>query len=150
MSKQIIENNFKPYREKEYKLYLLWRSLPPLRNLDLKSFSQTEIELLSIKSQKEFAARYSLSEDILSDWNKLTITIEYRIFDWKFWAQRLTKNIIGALYREGIIYGDAARVKLWMEIVEDWQGSAPSDTRQNHKEIDELRDKLKEFIELPD
>lgn len=77
------------------------------------------IEVLHIKNQREFAEVYGLHPDTLSDWNK-RIAVSAEMTDRKQWLQGLTGNVMWALYRGVLRHGDAARVRAWMEIVEDF------------------------------
>lgn len=117
--------NFKPLREREYRLYLMWKSLP----IDfikggrehLLSAGIDDEELLAladIKTQKEFAKEFGLNETTLVVWKKAPIPVEYRELDWRYWAKKLTPRVIGYLF-EGIkAEKDAGRIKLWLQSVD--------------------------------
>lgn len=118
----------KPYREREYDMYVLWKSLPTLlKGQKLETFGKLGIsdellvELLSIKSQTEFAKHFGIPEPTtLSDWNKRPDLVKQVEAARKSWSKKLTSNVMMGLYRKAVQEGDASRVKLWMQIVEGW------------------------------
>ena len=145
------DNNFKPIKEKEYRDFLLWQSLPSFlfkmdqERLDLMNLDEEILSLLDVKTQKEFAKKYGLEQGTLCDWKNNPIPEEYRDINWRVWAKRLTKNVVGALYRQALIDGDAARAKLWFQLIEDWKEGFEVD--QNiRSEIEGTRNKLKDIL----
>lgn len=80
--------------------------------------SQT-VELCSITTQADFAAKFNVMEPTLSRW-KREMREGNDFKDFKHSMRGLTKNVMGALYRKAMTDGDAARVKLWLQTVEDW------------------------------
>lgn len=119
-----------PSRDKEFKLYVLWKSLPPLLRSELiekpalwakTGFGDNPVinELLLIKNQGEFAKKFGLSPDTLTKWNGL---IEKRdmLSDFRKWAQQLTSNLLMSMYNKGIKYGDPYRVELWLKSIHQW------------------------------
>jgi len=77
------------------------------------------IELYGIRTQTEFAARFGIAEPTLSHWKReMQRNDDFR--DFRTQMQQLTKNVMGALYRKTLEEADAARVKLWLQVVEGW------------------------------
>ena len=79
---------FKPEKEKEYRLYLIWKSLPStFKKLGTKYLKELNIndeileELIDIKTQRDFARKYKLREKTLSDWNTVIPPDEYKELD---------------------------------------------------------------------
>lgn len=124
MSKQ-TEANYKPLREREYRLFLMWKSLPVdftrggREHLLSTGIDDEELLILAdIKTQKEFAAKFDLNETTLVKWKKAPVPVEYRELDWRYWAKKLTPRVIGYLF-EGIkAEKDAGRIKLWLQSVD--------------------------------
>lgn len=112
-------------RKREFELYVLWRSFPAgLRGQPeemLQKLGLTEMdgwELLRIRTQSEFAAKYGLSLDTLTSWN---VKIEaYQLREKrKEWMRNLFSNVVMALYRKALSEADAPRVRLFAELVEE-------------------------------
>lgn len=118
---------YKPIKETEFRLYVLWKSLPhevTPQMWEKLGVDDTEILKLSeSKTQRDFAARYDLSEDTLSDWNKAIrsgdIDKDLLLLDWRYWAKQSTSAVVSALLRNITKHGDAARVTAWMKYIED-------------------------------
>lgn len=94
------------------------------------------IELHSIKSQGEFATKFGVAEPTLSRW-KQEMEKGGDFEDFRMEMQRLTKNVMGALYRKTISDADAARVKLWLQVVEGWNETIHQDVRYKPYELSE-------------
>lgn len=117
--------DFRPYREREYRMFLIWKSLPPEftkqgRSHLLKMGIDDEdiLELSDIKTKKEFAEKYRLSQETMTEWDKNPVPIEYAEIDWRMWAKHLTRSVVTLLF-EGIQSDkDAARITLWMKMVD--------------------------------
>ena len=67
----------RPYKSKLFDVYVKWKSIPAIcRGFQLDSLEKIGIdeiassELLSIKTQAEFATKYDVDTGTLSDWNK--------------------------------------------------------------------------------
>lgn len=115
-----------PYREQDFQTYVMWKSLPSvLRGYDkgklnvLGFYDEIAIDLLLIRTQTEFARKYGIKDlGTLTDWNK-KINSESLLQKPMFaWMKRLTPNVCFSLYRNAMKEGDAARVKLWFQLVE--------------------------------
>jgi hypothetical protein len=114
------------YKKREFEAYALWLSMPSIlrgqpRHVIEKLGIEDELamSLLEIKSQTEFARRFSIKDlGTLTDWNKKIERDGGLMRNIHSWARRLTPNVISALYREATKTGKAAEVKAWMEIVE--------------------------------
>lgn len=145
----------KPTKEKEFKLYVLWKSLPPLLRNELEQkpalwqktgFGDNPVieELLKIKTQGEFAKKFSLSTDTLAVWNH---TIESRdlLGDYRKWAKHLTHNLLMAMYHKGIKYGDAHRVELWLKAVHNWSEKNPAAEQLGQTLADLMKNTLKKY-----
>ena len=124
-----IISEYRPYKKKVYKNFILWNSIPfELRKIPLNEAENWGIniknsllkELLSISTQREFAEKYNVSEDVLCIWNRrkdfkeeLNKIIKEGILKYK-------KDVDFSLTKKAIKYGDAPRVKLWKQLFEGW------------------------------
>lgn len=117
---------YRPIKETEFRLYVLWKNLPREISQGMwekLGVSDDEIlKLAGIKSQRDFAARFDLSEDTLTDWNKAiregNIDKDLLLLDWRYWAKQSTNAVVASLLRNIIKQGDAARFTAWMKYVE--------------------------------
>lgn len=119
---------FKPKREKEYRLYLLWKSLPlAMRKGGEQYLQQLGIdnpdiaELASIRTQTQFGHKYDVDLGTLSIWNRQEVPMEYRDMDWRVWAKHLASEVLMKLW-EGIEERkDPASIKLYMQLIGEYQ-----------------------------
>jgi len=119
------DSNFKPIKEREYRMFLIWKSLPleftqagRSHLLEMGIDDEELLDLSDIKTQKDFATKFELDEATLSLWNRHKPPVEYSDIDWRVWARPLTRRVVGFLF-EGIKKDmDANRIKLWMQMVD--------------------------------
>lgn len=103
-------------KESIFKVYVLWKSLPPIFHdrgeggLDVLQVKDEIVrELALIKNQTEFATKFKVGMDTLSDWNK-RIESDSLLFDeTKKWVNSILGSVAAAVYRKVLIEGDAAR-----------------------------------------
>lgn len=120
-------SEFQPYREREYRLFLIWQSLPlEIKNggsqyLEKAGVDDEELaELADIKTKKEFGAKYGLNKDTLTHWTQAPVPPEFQGIDWRIWAKKMTTRVVSLLF-EGIEEDkDAARIKLWLQAVDGY------------------------------
>ena len=118
---------FQPRLEKEYRLFLIWRALPlEIKNggvayLQKAGVDDEELlELSQIKTKLDFAKKYGLNKDTLTEWNRQPVPPEYQDIDWRHWARQFTTRVVSLLF-EGITEDkDAARIKLWLQAVDGY------------------------------
>ena len=133
--KNVKNCEIKPFKEQLYRLFLIWKNLPSfLLGMDEEKmrsygFNEEMMELLKIKNHIQFAEKYNLHINTLTNWAHAPIPKEFKDIDWKIWAKKGTKNVIGALYRKVLIEADASRVKLWLQVVEDWVEKSEQDVK---------------------
>jgi hypothetical protein len=78
------------------------------------------IELLQIKTQRDFAERFGVKDlGTLTDWNK-RIEDEGLVENINVWAKKLTPNVVLALYKNVTKHGKSKEVKTWFEIIENF------------------------------
>lgn len=125
MNKQNDQWNSDPYRKQDFDTYVAWKSLPSflrgqpeavLRKMGVED--GITIELLSIKTQKDFAERFHIKDQgTLTDWNK-RIEAQGLLEHTYSWARKLTPNVVLALYKTATKEGKAKEVKAWFELIE--------------------------------
>lgn len=105
--------------------YCEWLSLPRhyanfnAEQLEEKGFPSHLIDLLSIKTKKEFREKFCIGDEMLRDWDKHP-ELQKRIkANWKKWCKHLTPGVMSKFYEMLMKEGDAARIKVWMEHVEE-------------------------------
>lgn len=76
--------------------------------------------LAECRTQSQFAEKFGLSIDTLTDWKNKPVPPEYEAIDWRTWAKQLTTSVVALLF-EGIQKDkDAARIKLWLQAVDGY------------------------------
>lgn len=118
---------FNPYKGQEYRLFLIWRSLP----MEIKAGGRPYLEKAGIddddllalsdcRTQSQFAEKFGISIDTLTDWKRKPVPPEYEAIDWRTWAKQLTTSVVALLF-EGIQKDkDAPRIKLWLQAVDGY------------------------------
>lgn len=118
---------FNPYKGQEYRLFLIWRSLP----MEIKKGGRPYLEAAGIddddllalsdcKTLGDFAEKFGVSRDTLTDWKQKAVPPEYEAIDWRTWAKQLTTSVVALLF-EGIQKDkDAPRIKLWLQAVDGY------------------------------
>lgn len=115
-----------PYKEQDFNTYTMWKSLPSvLRGYDkgklnvLGFHDEIVLDLLSIRNQTEFAERYRIKDlNTLTDWNRKIETDGLSQKSILAWMRRMTPNASFSFYRNIMKEGDAARMKLWYQMIE--------------------------------
>ena len=82
---------------------------------------QDIIDIMKLQTQRQFAEAVGVIEPQISDWKRELMAETDSFALTKAFMKRLTKNVLGALYRAALTEGDAARAKLWMQITEGWR-----------------------------
>lgn len=100
MKQTKIRHNF------EYEQFILWISLPK--------------ELREPKTQIELSKHFGVGQDTLSEWKKQNGFWDKVSEQRKEWSKEKTSDIINSLYKNILQTGNAAEVKLWFQIMEDW------------------------------
>ncbi|NLZ96512.1 MAG: hypothetical protein GX926_00725 [Candidatus Magasanikbacteria bacterium] len=90
----------------EYHKFILWIALPK--------------ELRKPNTQVELSKHFGVGQDTLSEWKKRTGFWEEVARQRKEWSKEKTSDIIYALYKRIIETGNAAEVKLWFQLIENW------------------------------
>lgn len=77
--------------------------------------------IMNVTTQGAMAQLLDVEEHRISEWKKELIKDHDSFAETKAFMKRLTKNVLGSLYRAALSEGDAPRAKLWMQIVESWR-----------------------------
>ncbi len=117
-----------PYKGKEFEAYLLWKSLPVMWRglaeeelIKLGIGDDDVVELLEIKTQKEFGKKFKVSVKAMWEWNERIRSEDALVDETKKWARQMMGNIIGAVYKKQQIEGDAPRSKFLAEFAESFK-----------------------------
>lgn len=109
-------------------LFKLWLSLPDVfrgtkdRIKDeLGITDEVTLAMLDLPTIQSFGQRFSVHPGTLSFWRKEIEESDDFLGVVKAQMKKLTKNIMGALYRNATKNGNAAEFKAWMEVIEGWK-----------------------------
>lgn len=138
---------FNPYKGHEYRLFLVWSNIPVLlktgnrANLEAMGVDDEELLVLSeCKTLGDFADKFGVSRDTLTEWKTKPVPVEFEKIDWRAWAKQLTKNVVNYLY-EGIrVDKDAARIKLWLQAVDGYVEESSVNTNLATSTLEGVRD----------
>lgn len=116
------KRHFTANKEREYRLYLIWKSLPKAFTKEsFEALSVTDeviLELAGISTQKELAKYLKVRPQTIAEWNKHPIPNEYKELDWRYWARQVTPTIVAKFVKETVENADAPRLTAWMKYVE--------------------------------
>lgn len=115
-----IKREFTADKEREYKLYLIWKSLPRTLPEHLFVGITDDIlkELFECKTQTELARYLDVRPTTISEWKKHESTGEFRELDWRYWARQITPRIVGKFAARLEKDTDPASFNAWMRYVE--------------------------------
>ncbi len=129
---------FNPYKGQEYRLFLIWRSLPvTLRGISSEDAEDRGvkdpelIELIQCKTMSDFARRFGISNDTLTDWKKKDVPDEYKVIDWRYWAKEFTSEVVHHLLESIREKKKADSIKLWLQTVDGFVEETSVNNRAN-------------------
>ncbi len=107
-------------KEREYKLYLIWKSIPRTLPEHLFEGIADDIlkELFECKTQTELARYLGVRPTTISEWNKHEPQGMLRELDWRYWARQITPRIVGKFAARLEKDCDPASFNAWMRYVE--------------------------------
>lgn len=115
------------YKKPEFQAYIVWKSLPAmLRGMDVERLNklgindELSLEMLSIKTQTQFAERFKVKIDTCSAWNRILVDDNLIHDNILRWAKQITPNVIMALGRTAVRTGNAQEVMAWEKLIEDY------------------------------
>lgn len=129
-------------KEPEYKAFVEWAAKPtPLK---------------AEKTAKEFAEKWGVTPETLTRWKK-------KEYFWRdvgeariAWAKDKTSDVVHGLFKRASTRGEAAEVKLWMQLIEDWAEKGGPATPNitvigirgiTNKDLERLKQKPDDFVE---
>ena len=83
-----------------------------------------------IKTQGEFAKKFGVHQDTLSDWKKKDSFWKIVEGEWRHWGRQKTTNVIAKFYNMTMKEGKTSDIKLWLQYFLDW--SEKIDSKVNH------------------
>ena len=150
LKKGIVRNNSKIDPLSRKRIVAEWLAFPrllrelnprQLETLGLDVGEFTKSSYLMLKNKVELGKFLQISDRQIYNIADMEDVINLKKEEMKKWFSKSTPNIILALYRKAIEEGDAARVKLWMQIIEEWKERSEWDlgeeTRQTLQDIQE-------------
>lgn len=109
-------------------VFRLWLSMPdqfkgaPDRIVSLLGLTDPiALELLKLPTMQAFADEFGVMRTTLSRWRGEVERDKDFALDVKKQLRTVTRNVLGALYRKALEEADAARIKIWLQYVEDWR-----------------------------
>lgn len=132
-------------RRKEFAAYRVWRQLPALLRFPPKDSKTGEqptpqqfamalgiddpeiLSLIELQTQNDFAARFNVSKDTLSLWNKKLDKLD-DLDDLRHWSKKLSKNMLFSMYNHAIRKGNPLTYKLWFQLVNKYVENLKVDT----------------------
>lgn len=115
-------------KPKTKELFKLWLALPDtFKGLDkrvleiLGIIDDVTLEMLAIRTATQFASEFGVEGCTLTGWKKEIEDNSEFFLDVKRQFKKFTKNVVAATYRKALEEGDAQRLKIWMQIIEDWR-----------------------------
>lgn len=119
-------------KPKEYELYVIWKSLPPMMINPSKGTvdevmeklgidSPLLLELANIKTMTAFAEKYDVNRRTLWHWNTL-IAKRDTLGDIRVWAKMLTKSVVLSMYNNAIMKGGTSFKdrENFLKVIEKW------------------------------
>ena len=124
---RFASQEFKPNKPREYRMFLLWRSLPlAMRKGGSQYLEELGIEdedmheLVNIRTQGQFAHAFGVDQSTISQWKNEPVPLEYQDMDWRVWAKKLASEVLQKLW-EGIEeHKDPASIKLYMQLIGEY------------------------------
>ncbi len=78
------------------------------------------IPLRTPKTQEELAVEIGIDDDTFANWKRREGFWDRVLEETKHWGKDKTATVLLSLYQKAITDGDAARVKLWLQYINDW------------------------------
>lgn len=144
----LINSNLK--KKKEFETFAKWLAISPLwKLLNERELAKIgvddpeELWLLKIKKQLDFAKKFDVGPDTLSEWKDRKelwdLVDKYK----KQWGKSKTPSVLAGFFRKAAREGDAARVRLWLEYFEDFSSKTKLGFEDDKIELVEIKIKRK-------
>ena len=141
------------HREKEFKMYVIWRTIPKMFfRSDPKKFEMLGLDedisyLYSIKNQTEFCRKYELNKNTITKWNKEIEEKNLLEPECRKFVKGLMSNAIGALYFGALKHGDAARFVALAKYAGEWPTNEKSSSTNTNENLDNINHALVKFLD---
>src|SRR6185369_4601753 len=120
---------FGAYKKEEYLAFKIWVSIPRMfRGLPETSFLIRSIKdprvrkIATIQTQKEFAKHFRIRDlGTLTDWRKKIEEEKPDKYLYSPLANTIFQNLVAALYMRGLLYAKPRDIRLFLELIEDWE-----------------------------
>ncbi len=139
------------HKKAEFELFVLWCSIPPLMRFppipkdksmappSARTFAMSMgidderfLDLIDIKTDGEFQQKYGLGINTTTRWRKIIRDNGLNGFSgMRNWAMEMSRNVLMAVYQHAIKKGNPFTMKLWFQIVNEWEEK----TKVEHKFI---------------
>lgn len=119
-------------RPREFELYCIWKSLPPMMLAPvsgtvndviekLRIEDPTILELIKLRTQEDFAKYFDINKNTLVDWNRLVAKRD-TLVDIRKWAKTLTKNVLFSMYNNAMSKGGTSFKdrENYLKVIEQW------------------------------
>lgn len=126
---EVISATRKP---REFELYCIWKSLPPMMLAPvsgtvsdviekLRIEDPTILELIKLRTQTDFAEYFGLNVNTMTEWNKLVAKRD-TLVDIRKWAKTLTKNVLFSMYNNAMSKGGTSFKdrENYLKVIEQW------------------------------
>lgn len=145
-----------PIRKREFELYCIWKSLPPMLINSVAGATNEVIEKLriddpvilelsKIRTQKDFAKKFDLDENTLTGWN-FEVSKRDTLADIRTWAKKLTKNVMFSMYNNAMAKGGTSFKdrENFLKVIEQWSDKLDVKHEVGDTLADILRNSLKQ------
>ena len=99
------------------------------------------------KTQQEFAQKFGVSPDTLTDWKKRDDLWQGVKEEQKTWALEKTANIMAKFYQKIMQSGRAADFKLWFQYFLGWNERNETEIDDQTQKLEELSRSIREIME---
>lgn len=119
-------------RPREFELYCIWKSLPPMMLAPVSGTTNdvieklriedpTILELIKLRTQTDFAEYFGLGNNTLTAWNVLVAKRD-TLVDIRKWAKTLTKNVLFSMYNNAMSKGGTSFKdrENYLKVIEQW------------------------------
>jgi len=108
------------------------------------------LELIKIKTQKQFAEHFDLDQTTLTGWN-MDISKRDTLADIRVWAKKLTKNVMFSMYNNAMTKGGTSFKdrENFLKVIEQWSDKLDVKHEVGDTLADILRNTLKQHGKQP-